>query len=284
MHDLHKLLAKQKFESMEDVEAFMKEVSKGPIPQFEPEGDKERAEQMAYEAMQLDDDDARDMLDEALILDPDCIMAFAGLGALEPNPAIALALYERGIAIGSDTYFADDYLKEHTGHFWLIHETRPFMECLKGIAESNFYLGRPVQAMTTWMHMLELNPNDNQGIRFDLMAVLAGFADQEEFPKLDQQFKDDAAAATRFNRALHAFTTKGAGPHAQKLLNEAIKTNKHVVPLLLQRDPELHKPGGYMLGSKEEALSYLATAHMIWWGAPGGIDWLKKSAPVKGRK
>ena len=284
MHDLHKLLAKQKFESMEDVEAFMKEVSKGPIPQFEPEGDKERAEQMAYEAMQLDDDDARDMLDEALILDPDCIMAFAGLGALEPNPAIALALYERGIAIGSDTYFADDYLKEHTGHFWLIHETRPFMECLKGIAESNFYLGRPFPAMTTWMHMLELNPNDNQGVRFDLLAVLAGFGDQEEFPKFDKQYENDAAAATFFNRALHAFTTQGPGPQVKKLLDQAMERNAHVVPMLMERDPDLQRPGGYMLGSKEEALSYLSIAHMIWWGAPGAIDWLKKSAPVKGRK
>ncbi|MDQ3100877.1 MAG: hypothetical protein M3R08_05795, partial [Bacteroidota bacterium] len=97
-------------------------------------------------------------------------------------------------------------------------------------------------------------------------------------------FKDDAAAAAVFNRALHAFTTRGAGPAAKKLLDVAIEANKHVVPILLQRDPDLPKPGSYMLGSKEEAISYLGTAHMIWHGVPGAIEWLKKAALTKGRK
>jgi tetratricopeptide (TPR) repeat protein len=286
MRDLQRLMAKQNFESMEDIEAFMKEIVKGPIPKFEPDedDDKEVAEELVYRAMEVDEEEARELLDEALMLDPDCIMAYASLAALETNPAISLAFYERGISIGSEVFFDDKYLDEHKGHFWMVHETRPFMRCLQGAAESHFYMGNVMEATMIWMELMELNPSDNQGVRFDLMAILAGLRDTEEFEKLDRMFKDDAAAATAFNRALYAFTSDGPGPKAKKMLDEAMRSNKHVLPLLLQNEPDLRHPSSYMLGSKEEAIAYLGIAHMIWHGVPGAIEWLKKVAPTKGRK
>lgn len=283
MRDLHKLLAKQDFQTKEEIEAFMQKISQGPIPEFEPENDEELAEEMVHEAMSLGPAEQRELIMEALDLDPDCIAAYALLGWEEGHPAIALAFYERGVSIGAEKFLSEEFLAQHKGHFWGFTETRPFMRCLKGIADSHFFLGRVPEAVGIWEQLLELNPSDNQGVRYDLMLVLAGMRIHDEFEKLEKQFNDDVASATYFNRVLYHFTKNGAGPKAQQALDEAVKANPHVVPLLLQRDPKLRIAPAFMLGSEEEAHSYMDKAHHIWWGVPGALDWLKKVAGKKGK-
>jgi len=282
MRDLHKLLEKQNFQTMEEMEAFMQKVSKGPIPEFTPDNNKDLAEELVREAMGMDPDEEKEAIMEALDLDPDCILAYVALGQAEVHPAIALAFFERGISIGAAQFLTDPYLSETKGHFWGFIETRPFMRCMQGAADSSFYLGRVVEAVATWTKMLELNPNDNQGVRYDLMLSLAGMHAHKEFEELEKQFEDDGAGAAYFNRALYRFTKEGAGPQVQQALVKAMKANPHVVPILLQRAPDLPMVGSYMLGSKEEAYTYLNKAHMVWWGVPGAMDWLKKAVGKRG--
>lgn len=278
MHDLHKLLEKQQFGSMAEIEAFMEQVSKGPIPTFEPETEQEEAEELVYRALELEGDDQEELLMEALDLDPECIAAYHALGAAEHHPAIAIAFYERGISLGAARFESEEYLKENKGHFWGLTETRPFMRCLQGAADCQFFLGKVFEAMGMWFHMLELNPNDNQGVRYDLMLSLAGFGDHEQFEQLDKQFSDDASAAAHFNRVLNLFTKHGPGPQALQALNVARAKNKHVVPLLLKKDAPLYGVSGYTLGSEEEAIAYMDKAHLVWSGVPGAREWLKRVA------
>jgi len=278
MRDLHKLMEKQQFGSMEEIEAFMQKYTKEPIPEFEPETEEEQAEELAYDALQLDGEEARDLLMEALTLDPDCILAYYALGAAETHPAIALAFFERGVILGMTRFHTEEYLKENKGHFWGIHETRPFMQCLQGAADCQFALGRVFEAIAVWNLMLELNTNDNQGVRYDLMLCLAGFGDTESFEELEKEYKDDVSAAAAFNRVLYLFKSQGPGPQTLQALQAARTRNKHVVPLLLKQDPELYAVEGYTLGSKEEAMSYLDKAHLVWSGVPGAKEWLKRVA------
>lgn len=276
--DLHKLLEKQQFGSMAEIEAFMRKISKGPIPKFEPESEQEQAEELAFEAMQLEGEERKELLMDALMLDPDCIQVYYALAAAESHPAIALAFYERGLHIGAERFQSEEYLKENKGHFWGLHETRPFMRCLQGAADCQFFLGRVFDAMGIWNLMLELNPNDNQGVRYDLMLCLAGLRDEDGYQQLRKRFHDDVSAASAFNHALHLFAVQGAGPQALQALQAARAKNKHIVPLLLKKDPELYRSAGYMLGSEEEAMNYLDKAHMVWSGVPGAKDWLKRVA------
>lgn len=278
MHDLHKLLEKQQFGSMAEIEAFMEQVSKGPIPKLEPENEKEEAEDLVYEAMDLEGDEQKNLIMEALDLDPDCIAAYHVLGDAEISPAIALAFFERGIVIGAERFQSEEYLKENKGHFWGLTETRPFMRCLQGAADCQFFLGRVFEAMAIWTLMLELNPNDNQGVRYNLMLSLAGFGDHEQFEQLNKQFSDDASAAAHFNRVLNLFTKHGPGPQALQALQVARSKNKFVVPLLLKSDLPPYGVSGYTLGSEEEAIAYMDKAHMVWSGVPGAKDWLKRVA------
>lgn len=278
MRDLHKLMEKQQFGSKEQIEAFLTQLSKGPIPEFEPENDKEEAEELVYEAMELEGEAQKELIMEALDLDPDCIAAYHVLGDAEIHPAIALAFFERGIGIGAERFQSEEYLKQNMGHFWGLTETRPFMRCLQGAADSYFYLGRMIESMAIWTLMLELNPHDNQGIRYDLMLSHAGLRDHDGFEKLDKQFEDDASAAAYFNRVLNLFTKHGPGPQALQALQIARTKNKHVVSMLLKKDPPPIRISGYTLGSEEEAIAYMDKAHLVWSGVPGAMDWLKRVA------
>jgi len=100
IRDLHKLMEKQQFGSMEEMVAFTQKISQAPIPAFKAENEKEEAEELAIEALELNGEAQKELLLEALDLDPDCILAYHVLGAAEISPAIALAFYERGTAIG----------------------------------------------------------------------------------------------------------------------------------------------------------------------------------------
>lgn len=278
MRDLHKLMEKQQFGSKEEIEAFLTQISKGPIPEFEPENDQEEAEELVYEAMELEGEAQKELIMEALDLDPNCIAAYHLLGDAEIHPAIALAFFERGIMIGAERFQSEEYLKQNMGHFWGLTETRPFMRCLQGAADSQFFLGHIYEAMGIWTLMIELNTNDNQGVRYDLMLSLAGLADHESFEKLDKQYKDDASCAAHFNRVLYQFTKHGAGPQALRALQAARSRNKFVVPMLLKEEAPPFGVSGYTLGSKEEAIAYMDKAHIVWSGVPGAKDWLKRVA------
>jgi hypothetical protein len=61
MRDLHKLMEKQQFGSKEEIEAFLTQISQGPIPEFEPENDQEEAE-VVYEAMELEGEDQKELI------------------------------------------------------------------------------------------------------------------------------------------------------------------------------------------------------------------------------
>jgi|GEM_PF-4159572 len=158
------------------------------------------------------------------------------------------------------------------------------MQCLQGAADSHFFLGRTFEAMACWTLMLELDPDDNQGIRYDLMLCLASFGDHKGYQELEKQFNDDASAAAAFNRVLHLFAAEGPGPKALQALQVARSANKFVVPLLLKSEPPLYRVSGYALGSEEEAISYLDKAHMVWSVVPDAKDRLKKVAAKAGGK
>lgn len=277
IRDLHKLLEKQDFKNEAEINAFLEKMAGQPIPQFEPETGEDQAEELVAEAYSLPPDEGRVQVEEALELDPDCIVAYEYLGAMEEHPAIAIAFFDRGVTLGEQRFFTDPKdADQYTGRCWGFHETRPYMRCLQKMADCYYMMNQYHHAIGIWQHMLELNPMDNQGVRFPLGAFLANI-DAGEFAKLDQQFEMEPSTSMKFNRALAAFCTHGAGPVANKLLRDAIATNPHVVPRLLAEDAPEILPPMYMLGSAEEAAMYTYHAWVPWMGTEGAHDWLKKA-------
>lgn len=281
MRDLQKLLSKQNFSSMEEAEAFMRAVEREGIPGFVPEGLEEQAEALVEKAMGRTMKEAVKLARKALELDPNCIPAFELLAQGEELIPIRAALFKRGVDIGIDR-FGGDYMEQNRGHFWGLLETRPYMRCLHGYADSLFDMGQLANALNIWMEMLELNPNDNIGVRQQALLALAALGEVEDFAELDAQYADDSMCGTLYNRALMEINRENADrTKAEALLKSAIARNPHVPAMLLANDEPEDLAGMYSLGSAEEAKAYARYAWAVWQAVPEALEWLEGTQQPK---
>ncbi|HAI75742.1 MAG TPA: hypothetical protein DCM08_05795, partial [Microscillaceae bacterium] len=171
--DLQRLLMEQNFQSEEELQKFMesligKEIPSFPFDSLDP---KEQAKELIMDAYDLSPVQARVNIEQALQLDINCIDAYILLGLLESVPQIGMVFFEKGIAIGR-SIFDKKYRAKHKGHFWGLHETRPFMRCLQSYAECLFAIWRVEECVAIYEELIELNPNDSQGVVNQLMHCL----------------------------------------------------------------------------------------------------------------
>jgi tetratricopeptide (TPR) repeat protein len=282
MTDLHRLLQTQDFKDEKEIMEFMKQFTENPIPSLPPEAltPQEKAQDLIFEARELHNNEGVEKIYEALRLDPDCIEAFELLAELEPIPEAAIAFYEKGIAIGRKKFDAD-FIKEHKGHFWQIHETRPFIRCLGAQAECMVAMGRRHESIPVFEEVIELNPHDNTGIRFMFLPLLVHLDQNKEYLKYDKIFDDQITAAALFTRALYQFKNTSSSAKSANALREAKRANKYVVKLLISSDYQPALISEYSIGSLEEAQLYVAMNKTIWHETEGAINWLKANTSKK---
>lgn len=88
---------------------------------------------------------------------------------------------------------------------------------------------------------------------------------------------EDIALHT-YAKALYYFAKDPASEKAQNLLEQSIKLNPHVPPLLLQKKRIPKKPAFEFDPGKKSEAEYIAyLAGESWWTVKGAINWLKKS-------
>lgn len=277
MTDIQRILGTQDFKSEEEMTNFLKKLMEDEIPSFPKEAlnFEEQAQDLVFEAYELSPVNGKQKIIEALDIHPDCIEAYEYLASIEPVVEISIAFYNMGITLGRKL-FGGDYLKENKGHFWGLHETRPFMRCMQAYADSLNSIGKTQESVTIMEEMLELNPNDNQGVRDLLMLNLIELDEDEKFVKYEQMFKEDESAALLFNNALFAFKTKGEGIDANYKLSLALKQNKFVAKQLLSKREQKTLPDTYGYGDVNEANLYTFFAQYVWPEVEGALTWLKK--------
>ena len=83
----------------------------------------------------------------------------------------ACKFYKQGLEAGKKAIGEKEF-NELKGHFWMAHETRPYMRAKAGLASCLFFMRRYDEAIKHYQEMLELNPNDNQGVRYQLAVWL----------------------------------------------------------------------------------------------------------------
>ncbi|MBI4700960.1 MAG: cytoplasmic protein [Deltaproteobacteria bacterium] len=115
---------------------------------------------------------ARELLMGMLAQDLRCLDAHAHLGNFEfdRRPEQALRHYQVGVSIGvfSIGKQFNDVLA------WGLIDNRPFLRCMHGLGLCWWRLGKTKEAGAIFRKILWLNPSDNQGARFNLVAVEAG--------------------------------------------------------------------------------------------------------------
>jgi tetratricopeptide (TPR) repeat protein len=276
MADLQRLLKSQNFKTAEEAESFIKQMTQHTIPSFEKEAlsIEEQAEDLVMEAYELDQEGGLDNVLDALELDPECIMGYEYLGNLQPLPQLAIPYYAYGVQIGREKYKQD--IEESKGEVWYVHHLRPFLRCLNNYANCLYALGSFDKSLATYKESLELNTNDNMGVRYVFGAYLLAQNKLTEFEKLDKDFEYEDSTMCSFNRVLYSFLKTGESDETLKFLTEAKSKNKFVIGILTSKSPKDNRSKPYAMGSKEEAHYYASIAYGVWQELNGAVEFLKK--------
>lgn len=237
----------------------------------------QEAQQLMYQAWEQTNPAKRLALaHQALATSEDCADAYVLLAQEEAaTVAQALELYRQGVAAG-ERALGPGYFEQDKGHFWGILETRPYMRAREGLAGCLWQIGQHEEALAHYRALLELNENDNQGMRYILAELLLVLDRDDELFALLERFPDDAAAVWLYTWALVEFRRGGASKAAERRLREALRWNKHVPAYLLGRKRVPHRTPEYIgMGDDREAAAYAGDFLMHWRRTPGAVEWLQ---------
>jgi hypothetical protein len=138
-------------------------------------------------------------------------------------------------------------------------------------------VGRDDEAVAHYRALLELNPGDNQGVRYLLLAMLLERGMNDEAGALLSEHEDDMQALWPYGRLLWLFRVDGATPRTRDAFDAAMRANPFVVPYLLDPDSiPFDRPPHFALRSREEA-AYVAEALGDAFAATdGALEWLAR--------
>ncbi|HEY2421547.1 MAG TPA: SEC-C metal-binding domain-containing protein [Neobacillus sp.] len=262
------------FESIEEINAFINKKMSSTAPRKGPKGKKEQAQQLIYDAFEVEGKKRYQLAQRALDLDPNCVDAYVILAEKVGNLKEMAKLYEKGMRVG-EKELGKAFILENKGHFWGMVETRPFMRAKFHYAECLYQLGKLDEATKQYEELLELNPNDNQGVRYSLFVA---YIDIENFKKAHQllQQYNEGTTHSVYNKLLLELHENGFSMKATKWLKDAKKKNKHVLAFVSAKK-QLPKqvPDYYGFGDENEAIIYAETHLHLWKKIKGLQEWLK---------
>lgn len=275
-----RMLEDQTFESLDDVNAELDRANERGLLDMPAEvaagrelRPLERAQELAYDAMEADGRLQVKRARQALAISPDCADAWVTLAEAAWTPEIALERYQQGVAAGVRAIGSERF-EALAGEFWGNLDTRPYMRARLGLAQALRRVGRDEEALTHYRELLRLNPNDNQGVRYVLIVALLELHRHDEAGALLDQFDGDIQALWPYARVLWRFRVEGDTARTRAALDDAVSANAHVIKYLLDPDAiPFQRPPHFALGSKEEAAyvadelddAYEITPHMRDW-------------------
>lgn len=276
--DLAKLMEKiknQDFKSIDDLDDFMNNLMGQSLDDLPERTDnKGRSQDLVYKAYEQPISKAKKLIKQALELDPNNVDAYNYLASVEKDIDKAIKQYEKAIRAGEKT-LGKKFFKEEKGYFWGMLETRPYMRAKAGLADCLTAKNEIDKAIEIYEEMLELNPNDNQGIRYLLSTLLLGKEDLTKFELFLKSSEEEDCAVWNYNNALYNFKKFEKKAKTEKILLNAYKRNKFVIDYMLgiKKLPK-EQPQYIGRGDENEAIAYVFNTWKIWDKTENAFDWL----------
>jgi tetratricopeptide (TPR) repeat protein len=214
----------------------------------------------------------------ALALSDDCADAWSLLAEAAPTLEEAAPLYAKAVDAGRRA-LGEPGFEALAGRFWGDLSTRPYMRARAALAHTLASLERVDDAVAHYESLLTLNPDDNQGNRYSLLAVLLECNRNDAARALVDRYRDDAGTAWAYGRALLAFRAEGDTPAAGDALRDAIDTNPHVARFLVAPEeiPAFDSP--YVtFGGPDEAVGVFDAFAPAFEQTPGALEWVERHA------
>ena len=266
---------KKDFKSKDELNDFMSNLMGQSLDDLPERTDKKgMAQDLVYEAYEQPVSKAKKTIKQALELDPNNADAYNYLASVEKDIDKAIKQYEKAIKAGEKT-LGKKFFKEEKGYFWGMIETRPFMRAKAGLADCLYAKKEVDKAIEIYEEMLELNPNDNQGIRYLLSTLLLSKNDFSKFQSFIENSEEEDCAVWNYNNALYQFKKSGQSANSDKELLKAYESNEYVIDYMLGlKEMPKEQPQYIGRGDENEAISYVNGAWTIWDKTDEAFDWL----------
>jgi tetratricopeptide (TPR) repeat protein len=269
----------------------------------EPEPDRpltpgEQAAYLANEAMNLTTFRSKALLARrALQLDPDCTSAYVSLAECAAELEQARDLYARGVA-AAERRIDPKFIREHGGHFRDHPELEDYVIAKGGLARCLADLEHYDEAIELWFELVQLDPDDGEGIRRLLLPRLLQLGRDERAEELWRQYEDEPDPVWQYAGALAAYRREGSNPEARQRLTQALARDPELADGLLRTGQEQAQPpeegdkyidapadgsfGPDEVDDEEEESRYLLKT--AWQDTPGAAEWLRSLLPARSGK
>lgn len=243
-----------------------------------PPGAVGEAQECFYNAMEArTEEETLMLLSQALELDPGNTDAW--LVIVSHTPAMSadeeIAILRKIVAVGEERLGKKAFI-EFAGHFWGFHETRPYMRARAALADALHRAGRIESSAAEVEAMLALNPGDNQGQRYRLLAFYLALRRMDDASRLLDRYADEVDYNTvlAWSKVLERFLS-GKLDDASKAVAVAQKQNGFSKAFVLgHRKIPKNLPDSYSPGSKEEAACFAGDLQLAWNAHPEAKKWL----------
>lgn len=211
----------------------------------------------------------------AVRLDPAVLDArlFLALTAGGPTEEFIEEL-QKLVALGEADLGAE-FFAEHRGHFWALIETRPYIRVRARLAYELAHQGRTRDAIHHCEQILQLNSDDNQGLRYVLLGLYLEVDDLESARRMLGKYGKDASPVFLWGMVLERYLS-GDLPAALKALQFSRTYNSHVEHFITGRK---RLPRGqreyFSPGDVSEAVECVSAIGDAWKKHPQAVQWLK---------
>jgi len=251
----------KEFDSIEDINAYLNQPNR---KKRKAAADKEKAQDIIFDAYNAKGKRRKELLKKALKLDPNHPDIYNIMGDDATSLKEANAFYREGVVRG-EKQLGQAYFKENMGHFWGIIETRPFMRAKFNYGQTLEALGKLKEAIVQYEELLALDEMDHQAVRYLLFAAYVKDGKLSQAERLLKKYPEEHNAHGLFNRCLLEGLKNGKTERYKKLMDKAKKQNPFVMDYLTQKRslPKL-MPETYILGDKSEAIIYADLCGELW--------------------
>ena len=258
--------------SLDELNAAINAKFTGSMDDFEHPMDTpaDRAEALCQEAIEAFGRRRIQLAKQALAEDPTHVEAHILLAESTRPVDRRIELFQNAMEIGETQL--GPIMKEAVGHFWGITDTRPFMRACHGLAVALHEAGQTNEAIKQYQEMLRLNPNDNQGVRNEIIPLLLAHNREPEAIKLLDSYREETAF-WYYMKSLVEFRRSGRSAISRKAIRSAFRSNEHVVALMQSTGPQLF-PDSYTSGSPEEAAICIRELTDAWDETEGYVEWM----------
>ncbi|CAN5417807.1 hypothetical protein BH10BAC6_BH10BAC6_12770 [soil metagenome] len=172
MKDFHRLMDREQFGTVEEVEAFMEKYKHEPIPELDSNtlNDSERAEDLVEEYSMLELPEARRRLTELSRTYPIVMWPWLGLADASATAEDKLKYADAGLAVAG-LYATAEFFDMANGNAWGIHGARPYLRLLAIRTSALARLGRTEEAIAVAEHIQRLERQDYHGTKELLLAL-----------------------------------------------------------------------------------------------------------------